>query len=151
MNRPVASGGDSPSEESAKQPGAPGPASDAAIHVLVVDDDEALRNVLTRGLQTRGFNVISAGDAEEALRLAATPDVAIDVIVMDLVLPDSWGSQLAMEQSIFHPEAKIIFISGYSQNDVVLQATASREIHFLAKPFRVEELAELIRKVMRDG
>lgn len=148
MKRPIAHGGASPSGNPVGQPDPPD--SDAVTHVLLVDDDDDLRAALSRGLRARGFEVVSAGDAEEALRLASTPDVAIDVIVMDLVLPDSWGSQLAMEQSLFRPDARIIFISGYSENDVVLQATASREIRFLAKPFTVDELAELIRKVMRE-
>jgi two-component system, cell cycle sensor histidine kinase and response regulator CckA len=153
MSEPIVRDGDRPSGDSDSPRDSPhdGPAgSDAVIHVLLVDDDDALRGVLTRGLRGKGFEVVAAGDAEEALRLASSPDVKIDVIVMDLVLPDSWGSQLAMEQSIFRPDAKIIFISGYSGDDVVLQATASREIRFLAKPFTVRELAALIRRVMAE-
>lgn len=127
----------------------PGSAEDL-IHVLLVDDDDALRNVLSRGLQGKGFTVHSAANASEALTFASRLDVRIDVTVMDLVLPDSWGSQLAMEQSAFRPDAPIIFISGFSENDMVLQATASREIRFLAKPFTVQELAVLIRRVLAE-
>lgn len=149
MNEPTPRDEGSPAAGAARPPGDASSGPDEPIHVLIVDDDHDLRKILTRGLGARGFRVVSAGDAEEALRIATAPDIPIDVIVMDLVLPDTWGSQLAMEQSLFRPDARIIFISGYSKGDAVLQATASREIEFLAKPFKVDELAELIRRVMR--
>lgn len=119
--------------------------------VLLVDDDPHLRSVFTKGLKGKGFNVVSAGSADEALRYAANPDVAIDVLVMDIVLPDSWGSQVAMEQTLFRPDTKVIFISGYSHEDAVLGASsANDEVHFLAKPFTVADLASLIRSVLDD-
>jgi len=121
-------------------------------HVLLVDDDPHLRSVFIKGLEGKGFNVVAAGSAEEALGIAADPDVAIDVIVMDIVLPDSWGSQVAMEQGLFRPDTKVIFISGYSREDAVLGASsANDEVHFLAKPFTVAELAARIRLVLDDS
>jgi two-component system, cell cycle sensor histidine kinase and response regulator CckA len=118
-------------------------------HVLLVDDDPDLRRVFSSGLGKKGFQVVSAGSAEEAIRLAADPEVEIDVIVMDIVLPDSWGSQVAMEQGLFRPDVKVIYISGYSREDAVLQASSgNEEVHFLPKPFTVEELAVKIRAVL---
>jgi two-component system, cell cycle sensor histidine kinase and response regulator CckA len=120
--------------------------------VLLVDDDPHLRDVLSMGLRTKGFNVVSAGSAEEALKVAASPDVDIDVIVMDIVLPDAWGSQVAMEQGLFRPDTKVIFISGYSKGDAVLEASSANEdVLFLAKPFSVGELADLIRSVLDES
>jgi two-component system, cell cycle sensor histidine kinase and response regulator CckA len=119
--------------------------------VLLVDDDPHLRSVFSKGLTGKGFDVVSAGSAEEALSYAADPDVAIDVIVMDIVLPDSWGSQVAMEQGLFRPDTKVIFISGHSREDAVLGASsANDEVHFLAKPFTVTDLATMIRSVLDE-
>lgn len=118
-------------------------------NVLLVDDDEDLRKVFSAGLEKKGFKVVSAGSADEAIRAAADPEVEIDVIVMDIVLPDSWGSQVAMEQGLFRPEVKVIYISGYSREDAVLQASSgNEEVHFLPKPFTVEELGAKIRAVL---
>lgn len=124
---------------------------DGPPHVLLVDDDADLRKVFSHGLEKRGFTVISAGTAEEALRVAEDPDVRIDVIVMDIVLPDSWGSQVAMEQSLFRPETKVIYISGYSRGDAVLGASSGNDaVEFLPKPFTVQELAAKIREVLGE-
>jgi two-component system, cell cycle sensor histidine kinase and response regulator CckA len=120
-----------------------------ATSVLLVDDDPSLRRSVKKGLQGEGFSVLTAGTAEEALRIAADPTVRFDVVVMDIVLPDSWGSQVAMEQSLFRPGIPVIFVSGQTRDDVVLEASSGHdEIPFLAKPFSVEELAQAIRKAV---
>lgn len=122
------------------------------IDVLLVDDDPDLRGALTRGLKREGFQVSSAATGDDALRLLSDPTVPIDVVVMDIVLPDSWGSQVAMEQSLYRPGVPVIFISGHSLEDSVLQASSGQsEITFLAKPFTVEELAGTIRAVFDPG
>lgn len=123
--------------------------SERAIDVLLVDDDPALRGALARGLKRKGFEVSAAATAADALRLVADPGVPIDVVIMDIVLPDSWGSQVAMEQSLYRPETPVIFISGHALEDAVLQASSGQgEIVFLAKPFTVDELAAAIRSVV---
>lgn len=123
-----------------------------AVDVLLVDDDRDLRGALARGLKRMGFRVSAAATAEDALRLIADPGVAIDVVVMDVVLPDSWGSQVAMEQSLYRPGTPVIYISGHSLEDAVLRATSAQgEIVFLAKPFSVDDLADTIRSVVDRG
>lgn len=119
------------------------------LDVLLVDDDPDLREVLAKGLRRLGFNVVPVGTADEAIDAVAHPErVAVDVIVMDMVLPDSWGSQVVMQQREYRPDAKVVYISGYGEGDAVFSASvASPETPFLAKPFSVEELAELIRSV----
>lgn len=121
---------------------------DGTPHVLLVDDDPHLLEVLSYGLKRRGFHVISASTAKEALSLAR-PDVRIDLIIMDLVLPDSWGSQVVLELTQFRPDTRVLFISGYSQDDAVLGASSMNEaVDFLAKPFTVDELVARIQKAL---
>jgi two-component system cell cycle sensor histidine kinase/response regulator CckA len=122
---------------------------EGTIDVLLVDDDTELRGALARGLKRKGFQVSVAATANDALRLMADAGVPIDVVVMDIVLPDSWGSQVAMEQSLYRPGTPVIFISGHTPEDAVLEASSAQgEIHFLAKPFSVDELAAAIRLVV---
>ncbi len=120
-------------------------AEGVGVSVLLVDDDPWLRSLLVRGLERRGFEVRPAATAEEALRVVADPSVSIDVIVMDIVLPDSWGGQVAMEQSLFRPGTPVIFISGHTRDDIVLRASSGQEeTTFLEKPFGVAELSQAI-------
>jgi len=119
------------------------------LEVLLVDDDPEILRVLGMGLERAGYHVRLAATAEAALRLAADPGVIIDVIVMDIVLPDSWGSQVAMEQAHLRPDVPVIFMSGHSADDVVLRASAGQEeTHFLEKPFTIEALVSKIHKVL---
>ena len=127
------------------------PSSRSTPSVLLVDDDLHLREVLGLGLQANGFHVLSVGTAGDALRITSNPDVPVDVIVMDLFLPDSWGTQVAMEQGLLRPGTKVIFISGYAEDDPILAASvATEEIHFLQKPFAASELSDLIHKVLAE-
>jgi two-component system cell cycle sensor histidine kinase/response regulator CckA len=119
------------------------------LRVLLVDDDLALTRSLTAGLQAHGLSVVSAGTAAEALALIADPAVGIDVIVMDVVLPDSFGSQVAMERTLFRPDVPVIYISGYARGDAVLAASgaAGDAGPFLEKPFTPDELVAVVRRV----
>lgn len=118
--------------------------------VLLVDDEDDFRKTAAAGLAAYGFNVIEAGSAEEALDVAAEQDVLIDVVVMDIMLPDSWGPQVSFEQSFVRPDVAFIYISGYTKDDNMLRAS-SDDVPFLEKPFQIKELAELIREVLADG
>ena len=126
--------------------------SHARPSILFVDDDAHLRYLFTLGLQKRGFNVITAGSAEDALHVARSPSIHLDMIVMDLVLPDSWGAEVAMELKIAQPNTEVVFISGYAKDDPILGSFASAAgVHFLPKPFTVDELSDLVRQVLEDA
>lgn len=120
--------------------------------VLIVEDDEDLCHTLASGLRVRGFNVLTAGTADEALSWAERKNSKIDVIVLDIVLPDSWGSQVALSHTAFQPETRFIYISGHTWEDAVLRATTEiDQVPFLEKPFGVSDLADLIEDVLRDS
>ncbi len=129
------------------------PSNDASRpSILLVDDDAHLRYLFTIGLQKRGFNVITAGSAEDALHVAKSPAILLDMIVMDLVLPDSWGTEVAMELKEAQPAAEVVFISGYAKDDPILGSFASAAgVHFLPKPFTVNELSDLVHRVLDEA
>lgn len=119
--------------------------------VLIVEDDEDLCSSLADGLQRFGYNVVTAGTADEALEWAQRTDVTIDVTVLDIVLPDSWGSQVALSHTAFQPNTRFVYMSGHARDDAVLRATANiDQVPFLEKPFDVTELAGLIQEVLED-
>jgi CheY-like chemotaxis protein len=120
-----------------------------SIRVLLVDDDLALTRSLTAGMEAHGLSVVAAGTATEALALIADPSVGIDVIVMDVVLPDSFGSQVAMERTLYRPAIPVVYISGYARGDAVLAASsaAGDAGPFLEKPFTPDELVAVVRRV----
>ena len=122
------------------------------LRVLLVDDDLALIRSLTAGLKAHGLDVVPAGTAAEALALIADSSVEMDVIVMDVVLPDSFGSQVAMERTLYRPDVPVIYISGYARGDAVLAASSAADsVPFLEKPFTPDELAAMVRKVAQQN
>jgi DNA-binding response OmpR family regulator len=124
--------------------------SEAGISVLLVEDDQDLNRGLSLGLRREGLNVVSALTAAEGLKIVADPDVAVDVLVMDLHLPDSWGAYAAMENRRIRPDLPVIFISGAILGDPVLASTATEAsgVTFLAKPFPLSSLLEEIRRAV---
>lgn len=122
------------------------------LRVLLVDDDMALIRSLSAGLEKLGFRVTAAGTAADALAVIADSTVEIDVVVMDLVLPDSWGSQVAMERTLYRPNVPVVYISGYARGDAVLAASITADSGpFLEKPFTPDELAAVVRQVAGQG
>jgi DNA-binding NtrC family response regulator len=135
-----------------KIPGDVAHKTDRRISVLLVDDDLDLNRVLSRGLEHEGFKVVSALTAAESLSFVADPEVQIEVLVIDLHLPDSWGAFAAMENRMIRPHLPVVYISGESQDEIVLaSATSGSGVLFLAKPFAATELATEIRRALAEA
>lgn len=115
--------------------------------VLVVEDGEDLRKFLKWALERHGFSVLEAGSAEEALVLADSYRDDIDVLLMDIMLPDSWGTQLAEDIRMLHPEVGVILTSGHTLEDPVLGAGITQREPFLKKPFEISDLLTAIDSV----
>lgn len=120
--------------------------------ILIVEDDADLRHSLTTWLQqTRNYTVLPARDGEEARQWANQRDLRIDVAVIDLVLPDSFGSQVAFDQAFARPDIKTIYMSGHVKDDAVLAASVKDpDAVFLQKPFELEELGGAIDEALLE-
>jgi CheY-like chemotaxis protein len=123
--------------------------------VLVAEDEEQVRSLVVSRLAARGYAVLSAADGREALRVAEQRRDRIDVLVADVVMPRMSGPELARQLRRSHPEAAVIFISGYAEEPTFREGV-DRDAAFLSKPFEVDELCQLIRAVLdrterRDG
>lgn len=130
---------------------APSSSSGPSTRVLLVDDDPALLRVFGPGLKRAGFDVTTAGSFQEALDRASEPGTIIDVLVADINLQDGWGARLALALAPLHPNAKVIYISGYASTDPVLKDGIEGHMTFLGKPFEIEELVGTIQSVLADA
>jgi two-component system cell cycle sensor histidine kinase/response regulator CckA len=121
------------------------------IVVLLVEDDEELREATRHFLQTRGYTVLSACDGTEALSLATKFAESIDVLVSDLVLPGIPGWVLGKELIKVHPETRVLYMSGYRDAALLENAVVDTTRTFLRKPFRLDDLCAKIGEILRNS
>jgi two-component system cell cycle sensor histidine kinase/response regulator CckA len=115
-------------------------------HVLVVEDEPLVRQVLSEMLETQGYTVTSTDDPEDALDLSASGG-AFDVLITDLDMPKLDGYKLAAELAERSPRLKVIFISGYT-SAATRQGLLEDDVAFLQKPFAIGDLAAKVREVL---
>jgi len=111
--------------------------------VLLVEDEPALRKSVRRILEQSGYRVMVAADGHEALKIASEQQDGFDLLVTDIVLPQIRGTELARKMMTRHPQMRVLYMSGYSEEEVPPDAA-----HFIPKPFRREALIRKIREVL---
>src|SRR5512147_637414 len=114
--------------------------------VLVVDDQEALRTLLSRLLDREGFDPVEAGDGEKAVELFKAESPL--VVVSDIMMPKMDGLALLNEIKRIDRNATVILMTGQGNEDVLLKALRGGATNFFKKPFNVRELIDEIRKVV---
>jgi CheY-like chemotaxis protein len=115
--------------------------------VLVVEDAEALRELAKRLLERRGYRVLLAANAEEALRLFER-NASIDLVLTDVVMPGASGPELIRRLVEERPALKVIYMSGYTDEAIAHHGVLDPGIAFLQKPFTSEALGRKIREVL---
>jgi signal transduction histidine kinase len=119
--------------------------------ILVVEDDVALRKLITGQLANLGYAVVQAADGIAGHRLLAEAD-RIDLLLTDVVLPNGMsGPTLARDAQARRPGLRVLFMSGYTKNAVVHDGALDSGTHLLTKPFRKADLARKIRLVLDAG
>jgi two-component system cell cycle sensor histidine kinase/response regulator CckA len=116
--------------------------------ILVVEDEEALLRVAKRGLGQAGYTVLTAGDGEEALRIAAAHPGTIHLLATDVIMPRMGGNALATELSKSRPGLKILYMSGYTDDAILHHGVLEPGTHFLAKPITSVDLVRKVREVL---
>lgn len=143
--------------EDIPQPELEGPAEEEAAEprpmdisgrgrILLVEDEKGLRDIAVMHLISRGYDVESAADGEEALEILEDEPGAFDLIISDVVMPGMDGPTLIREAKAYLGDARVIFVSGYAERDVAKKLDDDREISFLPKPFNVRQLAERVKQ-----
>jgi PAS domain S-box-containing protein len=118
--------------------------------VLLVEDDAAARHALEEFLREEGYTVLTAGTGDEAERLYRKSD-PIDVVVTDTVMPRMSGPELVERLRTWQPGVRVIFMSGHTPETVLRHGGIGAGTAFLQKPFDVEDLLGLVRKLLAEG
>ncbi len=125
--------------------------SDNFETVLVVEDEEIVRELVCAVLEEQGYNVICASDGLEALQLAKNLDGTIHLLVTDVIMPHMNGHELAAKLSGLRPDMKVLYVSGYSDTDLGEHGVLDPRFELLQKPFTPQTLARKVRDVIHEG
>jgi signal transduction histidine kinase len=116
--------------------------------LLVVEDQEYVRRLAVRCLRELGYTVLAAGSAEEALDVAGAHEGSIDLLVTDVIMPGMNGRVLARNFLLHRPAAKVLYISGYTDDVFVQRGLSNAALELLDKPFTPEVLGQRVRDVL---
>jgi CheY-like chemotaxis protein len=116
--------------------------------ILLVEDEVAVRRVLRHMLANLGHTVLEAGSAPQALELAASYSGVIDILITDVVMPQTNCDRFVEQLSQARDGIKVIFISGYSEDMLSRYGVEQSRPNFIQKPFSAEQLAAKIREVL---
>jgi PAS domain S-box-containing protein len=124
------------------------PAARTGGRVLLVEDDEAVRRTLAAMLDALGFSVVVATGWREALSLAGRADASVDVLLTDVVMPELSGKELCERLRAARPGLPVLYMSGYTDDVIVHHGILEDGVHFIQKPFTMDDLARAIRTAM---
>lgn len=117
-------------------------------HILVVDDEEAVRNVVAMSLRHLGYHVTERSDPREVLSLMQDGEEAYDLIVLDMLMPHHSGEELFIEARKVWQDLPVLIMSGYSDEGAVRRILDRPNTSFIHKPFTVEDLSVSVRKAI---
>ena len=116
--------------------------------VLVVDDEQDILILLKLILETHGYRALLANGAESAMRFLGQENLALDLLLTDVVMPGMSGRELAERLASAHPKMKVLYMSGYTDDAVVRHGVLAEGTAFLQKPFTPEVLLGKVRDVL---
>jgi DNA-binding NtrC family response regulator len=116
--------------------------------VLVVDDEEDLREAMRRMLERRGFATLTAADPAEAETVCREHGGTIDLLLTDLTLPGASGGDLARMATSMRPDLRVLYVSGLPKEVAVGRGLVAEEAALVQKPFTSDRLAEAVRRVL---
>ncbi|GIX12629.1 MAG: hypothetical protein KatS3mg118_0588 [Paracoccaceae bacterium] len=116
--------------------------------VLLVEDEAPVRSFAARALRLRGYTVLEAASGEEALEMLADPELRVDVMVSDVVMPGMDGPSWVREALKTRPDARVIFVSGYAEDVFRADGGGLPQAAFLAKPFSLNDLTQKVKEVL---
>ena len=122
----------------------------AGLRVLLVEDNDAVLALATAALTDAGCIVLTAIDGPDGAAAAASTEGPIDLLVTDVSMPGFGGHELAERVAATRPGIRVLYVSGYTENSVVLRGIVQDDIAFLAKPFTVHQLLDKVADVVAD-
>jgi PAS domain S-box-containing protein len=119
--------------------------------ILLVEDEEAVRGLASRILERQGYRVIPAQHGREAMDIATREEGRIDLVLTDIVMPGMNGRGLVERLAAIRPRIKSLYMSGYTDDDIIRRGFIEPSKSFLQKPFTSEALLQTVRKVLDEG
>lgn len=116
--------------------------------ILVVEDEDGVRSFVGRALAKCGYNIMVATNGDEAIEIASASAQPIDLLVTDVIMPGLGGGDVARQFRELHPHAKVLFISGYTDDTLLRSGVVSEDVNFLDKPFTANVLAAKVRETL---
>ena len=116
--------------------------------VLVVEDQEPVRRLTRKVLETHGYAVLAAADGPEALQLAERHPGAIHILVTDVVMPGMSGREVGRRLAAQRPDMRVLYLSGYADDSIVRHGVLEPGLAFLQKPFTPEILTRRVRELL---
>jgi two-component system, cell cycle sensor histidine kinase and response regulator CckA len=126
------------------------PGTQPARLVLVVDDEEGVRDLVCRMLRGGGYRTLEAAHGGEALDLVETGPEPVDLVVTDVVMPGMDGRELGRRLAQSRPTLPILYISAYDVNDIFSRGSPRNSAPFLQKPFPPELLINSVEQLLRS-
>jgi CheY-like chemotaxis protein len=116
--------------------------------ILLVEDEEGIRSLVRGILQARGYTVLEAARPHEALEISKNFEGPIHLLFTDVVMPQMSGREVAEKISVIRPAAKVLYMSGYTDNAIAHHGVLNPGVPFLQKPFTPFALAQKVREVL---
>jgi PAS domain S-box-containing protein len=116
--------------------------------ILVVEDEEVVRKLACRGLRDQGYTVLEAKHGREALEQVQRNHQPIDLVISDVVMPELSGRELGSRLAVLRPDLLVLYMSGYTGEDVIQRGLLEPGVPFQQKPFTPEGLARKVREML---
>jgi CheY-like chemotaxis protein len=143
-----------PRVEDAAEPMSPSHTAKTSLRgsetVLLVEDEESVRQLVRETLAARGYNVLEADDGQKALEIASSHADTIHMLVTDVVMPGMSGRELANLLVQTRPQIKVLYLSGYTEDAIIHQGALDSGTAFLQKPFTLQMLSRKVRDVLNS-
>jgi PAS domain S-box-containing protein len=127
----------------------PAPTLASGETVLIVEDEPAVRQMASRALREYGYRVLEASHGREALEILERCEGSIRLLLTDVVMPEMDGPELARRAGERRPDLAVLFMSGYTDDEIVRRGLLEKEQPFLQKPFTPEALSEQIERLLK--
>ncbi|MDB5386976.1 MAG: domain S-box protein, partial [Planctomycetaceae bacterium] len=119
--------------------------------ILLVEDEDDVRILAVQVLRTKGYQVLAADNGNSALRLIEKHPGKIDLLLTDVIMPGMGGPELADRLQVCFPELRVLFSSGYTDDDVLRRGLLQEKVAFLQKPYSPLTLVRKVRHVLDGG
>ena len=123
----------------------------ATESVLLVEDEESVRQLVRETLEAKGYKVLEADHGAAALQIADRHNGPIDILITDVVMPGMNGREVSTRLCAAHPKTRVLYLSGYAEDAIVHEGVLDPGASFLQKPFSLQTLVRKVREVLDQG